>query len=103
VAKDISEDIPYDLAVPSTEATFELTDVAYDIVIDDLPFIANVSNQNPYRRETAQYRKDQFDNSVEPGEQSLTGWWLRSQTSWHNGAGISFYEPGTDYLSLRTG
>jgi hypothetical protein len=94
---DITEDVPIDLAVPSTAATFELTDVAYDIVIDDLPFIANVSNQNPYRRETAPYRKDQFDNSTEPGEQSLTGWWLRSQTSWHNGAGILFYEPGTDY------
>lgn len=94
---DITEDVPYDISIPSTEATFELTDIAYDLVIDDLPFLVNVSNQNPYRRETAQYRKDQFDNSAEPGEQSLTGWWLRSQTSWHNGAGINFYEPGTDY------
>jgi len=94
---DITEDAPIDLAVPSTESTFELTDTAYDIVIDDLPFIVKVSNQDPYRRETAPYKKDQFDNSTEPGEQSLTGWWLRSQTSWHNGAGIKFYEPGTDY------
>jgi hypothetical protein len=94
---DITEGVPYDLAVPSTEATFELTDTAFDIVIDDLPFIVTVNNQNPYRRETAPYKKDQFDNSPEPGEQSLTGWWLRSQTSWHNGSGISFYEPGTDY------
>ena len=94
---DITEDVPIDLAVPSTESTFELTDTAYDIVIDDLPFIVKVSNQDPYRRETAPYKKEQFDNSTEPGEQSLTGWWLRSQTSWHNGAGISFYEPGTDY------
>ena len=94
---DITEDVPYDLSLPSTEATFELTDIAYDVVIDDLPFIVNVSNQNPYRRETAPYKKDQFDNSPEPGEQSLSGWWLRSQTSWHNGAGISFYEPGSDY------
>jgi hypothetical protein len=94
---DITEDTPIDLAVVSTEATFELTDTAYDIVIDDLPFIVKVSNQDPYRRETAPYKKEQFDNSQEPGEQSLTGWWLRSQTSWHNGAGIKFYEPGTDY------
>ena len=94
---NISEDIPYDLSLPSTESTFALTDIAYDVVIDDLPFIVSVNNQNPYRRETAPYKKDQFDNSPEPGEQSLTGWWLRSQTSWHNGAGISFYEPGTDY------
>ncbi len=94
---DITEDVPYDISIPSTEATFELTDTAYDVVIDDLPFIVKVSNQDPYRRETAPYKKDQFDNSPEPGEQSLTGWWLRSQTSWHNGAGIKFYEPGTDY------
>jgi hypothetical protein len=94
---NITEDLPIDLALPSTESTFELTDTAYDIVIDDLPFIVKVSNQDPYRRETAPYKKDQFDNSTEPGEQSLTGWWLRSQTSWHNGAGIKFYEPGTDY------
>ena len=94
---DITEDAPIDLAVVSTEATFELTDTAYDIVIDDLPFIVKVNNQDPYRRETAPYKKEQFDNSTEPGEQSLTGWWLRSQTSWHNGAGIKFYEPGTDY------
>jgi hypothetical protein len=94
---DITEDAPIDLAVPSTESTFELTDTAYDIVIDDLPFIVKVNNQDPYRRETAPYKKEQFDNSNEPGEQSLTGWWLRSQTSWHNGSGITFYEPGTDY------
>jgi len=97
MAKDISEDIPYDLALPSTTAQFELTNTAYDVVIDNLPFIVKVNNQDPYRRETAPYKKDQFDNSTEPGEQSLTGWWLRSQTSWHNGAGILFYEPGTDY------
>ena len=94
---DITEDVPYDISIPSTEASFELTNTAYDIVIDDLPFIVKVNNQDPYRRETAPYKKEQFDNSPEPGEQSLTGWWLRSQTSWHNGAGISFYEPGTDY------
>lgn len=97
--KDITEDLPYDITsyVTSGSTTFDLTDAAYDVTIDSIPFIANVSNQNPYRRETAQYRKDQFDNSNEPGEQSLSGWWIRSQTSFHNGAGISFYEPGTDY------
>ena len=97
---DITDDAPIDLAVPSTDAVFELTDTAYDVVIDDLPFIVNVNNQNPYRRETAPYKKDQFDNSNEPGEQSLTGWWLRSQTSWHNGAGLKFYEPGTDFQNV---
>jgi hypothetical protein len=94
---DITEDVPYDISIPTTESTFELTDTAYDVVIDDLPFIVKVNNQDPYRRETAPYKKEQFDNSAEPGEQSLTGWWLRSQTSFHNGSGLKFYEPGTDY------
>jgi hypothetical protein len=51
------------------------------------------TDTNPYQRETAPYRKDQFDNSKEPGEQSLTGWWIRSQSSFHNGSGIQFYDP----------
>jgi hypothetical protein len=51
------------------------------------------TDQNPYQRETAPYRKEQFDNSREPGEQSLTGWWIRSQSSFHGGIGIKFYDP----------
>jgi len=86
-----------DLSYTASGTNFDLTDVAYDVSLANIPFILKVDNQNPYRRETAQYKKDQFDNSAEPGEQSLTGWWVRSQTSWHNGAGIEFYEPGTDY------
>jgi hypothetical protein len=93
---DITEDFPYDISVEAPSTDFSLSDVAYDVVIDNLPFIAKVSNQNQYVRQTAQYRKEQFDNSQEPGEQSLTGWWLRSQNSFHNGSGIGFYEPGTD-------
>jgi len=97
VNNDITEDFQYDLSYQAVGETFQLTDVAYDLSIANIPFVLKVDNQNPYRRETAQYKKDQFDNSIEPGEQSLTGWWVRSQTSWHNGAGIEFYEPGTDY------
>lgn len=97
VNNDITEDFQYDISYTSSGTNFDLTNVAYDLSIDNIPFILKIDNQNPYRRETAQYKKDQFDNSAEPGEQSLTGWWVRSQTSWHNGAGIEFYEPGTDY------
>ena len=49
----------------------------------------------PYQRETSPYRKDQFDNGKEPGEQSLTGWWIRSQSSFHVGSGIKFYDPSS--------
>jgi len=65
----------------------------FDIAIGGEPFILAPTDTNPYQRETAPYRKDQFDNSKEPGEQSLTGWWIRSQSSFHGGTGIRFYDP----------
>src|SRR5690606_17193291 len=60
----------------------------FDYAIGGVPFRADVSPDNPLVRSSAQFRKDQFDNGLEPGEQSLSGWWLRSQSSWHLGAGI---------------
>lgn len=97
---DITEDVVYDLSLAAEQGTFTLTNVAYDVAISNLPFVVDANNQTPYRRETAQYKKDQFDNSAEPGEQSLLGWWLRSQSSFHNGAGINYYEPGTDFANV---
>lgn len=76
------------------------TGIHYDIAINGMPFIAAISDERPYIRQTAPFRKQQFDNQAEPGEQSLTGWWLRSQSSFHYGAGIKFYEPAQDE-SLR--
>jgi hypothetical protein len=58
-----------------------------------MPFIYAISDARPYIRQTAPFRKEQFDNQTEPGEQSLTGWWIRSQQSFHGGDGITFYEP----------
>lgn len=94
---NITEDFQYDLGINSTVNDFQLTDISYDISINNIPFILSASRDNPYIRETAQYRRDQLDTSPEPGEQSLIGWWLRSQTSWHNGAGITYYDPGSDF------
>ena len=86
----------FDLSSAENAAAWEPTKAAYDISINNLPFFLRISNQYPYGRQSAQYKKDQFDTSSEPGEQSLTGWWLRSQTSWHEGAGITYYEPGVE-------
>jgi len=58
------------------------------------------SDDSPYRRVTAQYRKQQYDQTREAGEQSLTGWWFRSQSSFHLGQGIKYFEPAQDE-SLR--
>jgi hypothetical protein len=72
---------------------YSSTGEAYDVAIAGLPFFLLTSDDSPYRRVTAQYRKQQIDQSREPGEQTLTGWWVRSQSSFHLGAGIKFFEP----------
>jgi hypothetical protein len=74
-------------------ATWVNTSIQYDVAIAGIPFFLAVSKEHPYTRETAQYRKQQIDQQKEPGEQTLTGWWLRSQSSFHYGAGIRYEEP----------
>jgi hypothetical protein len=97
---DISEGIPYVLSNPAGSTNYSSTGEAYDVAIAGLPFFLLNSDDSPYRRVTAQYRKQQIDQSREPGEQTLTGWWLRSQSSFHYGQGIKFFEPIQDE-SLR--
>ena len=97
---DITEGLPYTLSNPAGATNYSATGEAYDIAIAGLPFFLLNSDEAPYRRVTAQYRKQQIDQSREPGEQTLTGWWLRSQSSFHYGQGIKFFEPIQDE-SLR--
>lgn len=97
---DITEPIPYTLSNPAGATNYAATGEAYDIAIAGLPFFVNATDDSPYRRVTAQYRKQQYDQTREAGEQSLTGWWFRSQSSFHLGAGIKYFEPSQDE-SLR--
>ena len=97
---DITEAIPYTLSNPAGSTSYIATGEAYDVALAGLPFFVGASDEIPYRRVTAQYRKQQIDQSREPGEQTLTGWWLRSQSSFHYGEGIKFFEPIQDE-SLR--
>jgi hypothetical protein len=90
---DITQAIPVPLSNPAGSTNYAATGVAYDIAIGGQPFFLNASDDTPYRRVTAQYRKQQIDQTREPGEQTLTGWWLRSQSSFHLGAGIKYFEP----------
>ena len=73
--------------------TFINSSNTYDVAVGGIPFFLGISEKYPYKRETAQYRKQQIDMQKEPGEQTLTSWWLRSQSSFHYGAGIRFEEP----------
>lgn len=97
---DITEAIPAPLSNPAGGQNYAATGVAYDIAIAGQPFFLNNTDETPNRRVTAQYRKNQVDMSREPGEQTLTGWWLRSQSTFHFGQGIKFFEPAQDE-SLR--
>jgi hypothetical protein len=97
---DITEGLVYTLSNPAGATNYSATGEAYDVAIAGLPFFLLNSDDSPYRRVTAQYRKQQIDQSREPGEQTLTGWWLRSQSSFHYGQGIKFFEPIQDE-SLR--
>jgi len=90
---DITEGLPYVLSNPAGSTTYSLTGEAFDVAIAGNPFFLMTSDDAPYRRVTAQYRKQQIDQTREAGEQTLTGWWVRSQSSFHLGAGIKYFEP----------
>lgn len=96
---DITQDIPLNVGNPGTSGFWTNNAEDYDIAVGGLPFFLAPSDQAPYQRETAPYRKDQFDAASEPGEQSLTGWWIRSQSSFHIGQGIKFYDPSAGEAS----
>jgi hypothetical protein len=90
---DVGLAIAVDVGIVSTGGIWQNTNESYDVALGGLPFFYAINDSRPYIRQTAPFRKEQFDNGAEPGEQSLTGWWLRSQSSFHGGSGIKFYDP----------
>jgi hypothetical protein len=90
-----SRSIAVELGINTDATLWKNTSEAYEVAIGGLPFYYGIATDKPYYRQTLPFRKDQFDASNEPGEQSLTGWWLRSQASFHSGSGIKFYDPAT--------
>jgi hypothetical protein len=64
----------------------------WDVAIAGQLFMLATSEETPLLRQTAPVNKQQQDTEPEPGEQSLEGWWLRSQESFHKGAGILYQE-----------
>jgi hypothetical protein len=89
----IGRSIAVDLGIVSSTSVWQNTTESYDVAVGGLPFFYAIADDRPYIRQTAPFNKQQSDISSEPGEQSLTGWWLRSQSSFHNGTGIKFYDP----------
>lgn len=62
----------------SAASAFNIDGIEYDYAINGQPFLSAVRDNQPLLRKLVPIKKDQFDNSHDPGEQSLTGWWLRS-------------------------
>lgn len=75
---------------------FESADLDYDYAIAGIPFVSAIKDEHPYIERMAEVRKQQFDNFAEPGEQSLEGWWLRSQSTFTGGAGVLYQDPDND-------
>jgi hypothetical protein len=70
---------------------------SYNYAIGGIPFLSAASDTSYgnwwIKRETAPFRKQQFDNAQNPGEQSLEGYWIRSVMSFHGGAGQLYADP----------
>ena len=82
-------------------AVYSLKDINYDWAIGGIPFLAGETLRGTYfrrqyLREYAAIRKDQFDAQNVPGEQSFLGFWLRSQNTFSQGAGIQYLDPSID-------
>ena len=77
----------------NTTSIWQNTGNTYDCAVAGIPFLSAIRDDRPYERTTAPFRKQQFDSQRDPGEQSLSNWWLRSQSSFHAGEGILFYDP----------
>ena len=99
--RDFTEPLPFALSTRRAGSVFQTSGAKFDISIDELPFLLAVSNDLPMTRETKQTTKQQLDTSKEPGEQSLSQWWVRSWDSWHRGAGADWYEPGSDDATVN--
>lgn len=95
---DIINPIPYELSnFGSTGGeSYVLKDYKFDYALGGIPLLSATRDQWPYTEGMAEIRKQQFDSFAEPGEQSIYGWWLRSQSNFTYGAGILYQDPDTD-------
>lgn len=77
--------------VPSVDPPPVVADLSafftYDVTIGGLGFRFASDQDKPLMWQTAPYTRQQIDQASEAGEQTLSNWWLKSQTSYHGGAG----------------
>ena len=92
--KAIVGDLPIILSqsIPTALVKYKREDFAASYAIGNTPWLSAASDQNRISRITTTYQKERIDQGSSAGENSLSNWWLRSATSWHNGAGERYYD-----------
>src|SRR5437899_4448017 len=101
---DIVSRIPFQISNfggSGVGGSYNLQDSQFDYALGGIPFLSATRDAWPYNEGMAEIRKQQFDSSAEPGEQSIYGWWLRSQSNFTGGAGIIYQDPDTQNPYIR--
>ena len=94
ISEDVVEELGTSLSASEGAGSFGPDSIKWDCTIGGLNFLFGNNEQYPMTRQTAQFRRERIDTERNPGEQSLeNGLWIRSQASWHYGAGLSSAEP----------
>jgi len=92
--EDVVEPLGYGFEATEGQGSYGPDSLEWDCTIGGLNFLYATSDQDPIIRETGKFRRERIDTERNPGEQSLdSGLWIRSQASWHYGAGLSSAEP----------
>ena len=101
----VVENLGYGFQASQGQGSYSPDSMAWDCSISGFNFLYATSEQDPIIRETGKFRRERIDTERNPGEQSLdSGLWIRSQASWHYGAGLSSAEPleiASDEASFR--
>lgn len=100
---DITDPVVSPLGVESAAAAeYTISGVQYDHSVAGVPFLSAASDERPLERALAEVQKQQVDQGADPGEQSLSLWWSRSQSDWSGGSGSEYMEPVSDELKMRS-
>lgn len=89
--------------IPQYQIPYDDLNVRPDYALGGLPLWSAASQQDVIVRRVAPFKKDQIDQSSEPGEQSLETWWFRSQSSFHGGTAQLFADSASvdDMRTIR--
>ncbi len=89
-----NQKLPISLATAITQANtpYQRAGFAANYAIGTLPWVAATSDKYEYNRVTTVYQRERVDQESSAGENSLSNWWIRSATSWHRGAGVTYYD-----------